>query len=151
MKANGIVVVIVNAIALSVGGWLFLDASGMWLDKSGFLWGVLTIFLFNTGVGLVSGAVRGVWNQLVAGGADALVAKLIVLLFALMAGYVGYRLLMTGWSHWWTGFCASVFLGLEGMVVGTVTCFAALCELFMAVLPRSVWGNLVKSASMESN
>ena len=144
MKANGIVVVIVNAIALSVGGWLFLDGSGMWLDKSGFLWGAVSVFLFNFGVGLVSGSVGGVWKQIVAGGTDGLVARLIVLLFALMAGYVGYRLLMTGWSHWWTGFWASVFLGLEGMVVGTITCFIALCELLMAVVPRSTWGKYVK-------
>ena len=120
-------------------------ASDLWMGKSGFWWGVAAAVLFDFCISLISGASKNAWDSLVKEASSASIGgKLFNMLCAGVSAYVGYHILLVGWFHWWTGFWASMLLGLPGLCMGGIVLFVAVVQALLAIIPRKFWVKLVK-------
>ena len=132
-------------IFLGLGYWGTLYAADLWIAKNGFWWGLGISILFDFCSGIASGAFRLAFCALTKeGNVSGFICKIISLIFACGSFYVGYNILLIGWSIWWTGFWASLLIGIPGLVIGGVILLGSPLHCLLTLLPRSWWMKFVK-------
>jgi hypothetical protein len=132
-------------IFLGLGYWGTLYAADLWIAKNGFWWGLGISILFGFCSAIVSGASEQAFRTLTKEGkVSGFISKIISLIFACGAFYVGYNILLIGWSIWWTGFWASILIGIPGLLIGGFMLLLSPIHFLLTLLPRSWWVKFVK-------
>ena len=117
----------------------------LWVDKSGFLWGLFASMIFDFCISAISGVTKVVWHSLTKGGSSSSIGgKVLNILYAGIAAYGGYHILLMGWSCWWTGFWASLLFGLPGLFTGGMMLISAVGQVILSLAPRESWAKYVK-------
>jgi len=120
-------------------------SSGLWDQKDGFLWGLLASVLFDVSVSSISGSSKQAWDDLTKGKfANSVFRVVLNMVFAAVATFAGYNVLLLGWHHWWSGFWASVLLGFPGLVIGILVVFISIIHFLLAIVPKRFWEKYVK-------
>lgn len=130
----------------SVLGWLGAAwSSGLWDEKEGFLWGLLASVIFDFAASFFSGSSKMAWDDLTKGNsANGALGKVLNIAFAAVTAFAGYKVLMLGWHHWWTGFWATALLGAPGLFVGGIVVIVSILHFLLAIVPKRFWEKHVK-------
>lgn len=138
---------LIIALALSIVACLASDYGvKLWEDHTGFLWGFLAVFVFGLGVGCLRASVQCQWKEWVVKSLPRnVIMRVINGFISLVLLCCGYCVLMIGWHYWWTGICASLFIGIEGLLVGIFAMIVAVALLVASFFSRT-W--LRKSARL---
>lgn len=131
---------LIAALVLSVVACLLVDQGvSLWETHTGFLWGLLAVFVFNLSFGVLQASVRLQWREwVVESRSRNILMRCLNVFIALVLLYCGYYVLVIGWGYWWTGICVSIFIGLGALMIG-VYAIAASLALMVASFFTPTW------------
>ena len=128
-KNKQILKTVLGCALLWASYWLLDYSSDLWLEKDGFWWGALVLFLVG-----IQHSIYGLSAKLALCDVEKAVeyvkldlghVRWFVNVYCVLLCYFGWKFVCAGWFHWWTGVLASLIFGAY-MVVGAMLIFLGL-------------------------